>query len=151
MWSLPPASCYHHRSARPACCLHLGIMPLPQAVGKSSQRSPALCVFLAQPCPTLYDPMDYSPPGSSCPWGFSRQEYRSGLPFPSLGDLRNPGTEPGSPWFRIFVKPRPASGVASAPGTGGRRLPCPLGAEACAERRCKTGRDHGVAALDRCC
>ena len=29
--------------------------------------------------------------------GFSRQEYWSGLPFPSLGDLLNPGIEPGSP------------------------------------------------------
>ena len=28
---------------------------------------------------------------------FSRQEYWSGLPFPSLGDLSNPVTEPGSP------------------------------------------------------
>ena len=29
--------------------------------------------------------------------GFSRQEYWSGLPFPSLGDLPNPGTEPSNP------------------------------------------------------
>ena len=29
--------------------------------------------------------------------GFSRQEYWSGLPFPSPGDLPDPGTEPGSP------------------------------------------------------
>ena len=29
--------------------------------------------------------------------GFYRQEYWSGLPFPSPGDLLNPGTEPGSP------------------------------------------------------
>ena len=29
--------------------------------------------------------------------GFSRQEYWSGLPFPSSGDLSNPGIEPGSP------------------------------------------------------
>ena len=28
---------------------------------------------------------------------FSRQGYWSGLPFPSPGDLPNPGTEPGSP------------------------------------------------------
>ena len=33
-----------------------------------------------------------------CPsMGFSRQEYWSGLPFPSPGDLPNPGIEPGSP------------------------------------------------------
>ena len=29
--------------------------------------------------------------------GFSRQEYWSGLLFPSPGDLPNPGIEPGSP------------------------------------------------------
>ena len=29
--------------------------------------------------------------------GFSRQEYWSGLPFPSPGDLPNPGIEPTSP------------------------------------------------------
>ena len=29
--------------------------------------------------------------------GFSRQEYESGLPFPSQGDLPNPGIEPRSP------------------------------------------------------
>ena len=33
------------------------------------------------------------------PWsmGFSRQEYWSGLPFPTPGELPNPGIEPGSP------------------------------------------------------
>ena len=29
--------------------------------------------------------------------GFSRQEFCSGLPFPSPGDLPVPGIEPGSP------------------------------------------------------
>ena len=29
--------------------------------------------------------------------GFSRQEYRSGLPFPPPGDLPDPGIEPRSP------------------------------------------------------
>ena len=28
---------------------------------------------------------------------FSKQEYWSGLPFPSLGDLPDPGIEPASP------------------------------------------------------
>ena len=32
--------------------------------------------------------------------GFSRQEYWSGLPFPSSGDLPDPGIEPGSPALR---------------------------------------------------
>jgi len=29
--------------------------------------------------------------------GFSRQEYWNGLPFPSQGDLPNPGIEPRTP------------------------------------------------------
>ena len=32
-----------------------------------------------------------------CPWGFSRQEYWSGLPFPPPGDLPTLGVEPRSP------------------------------------------------------
>ena len=35
-----------------------------------------------QSCPTLCDPMDCSPPGSSV-HGFSRQEYWSRVPLPS--------------------------------------------------------------------
>ena len=35
--------------------------------------------------------------------GFSRQEYWNGLPFPSPGDLPNPGIEPGSPAFQEIL------------------------------------------------
>ena len=50
----------------------------------------------AKLCPTLATPwtVAYQAPLSI---GFSRQEYWSGLPFPSPGDLRKPGIEPGSP------------------------------------------------------
>ena len=51
---------------------------------------------VAQLCPTLCDPVDCSPPAPP-PMGFSRQEYWSGLPFPSPGDLPNPGIEPRFP------------------------------------------------------
>ena len=37
--------------------------------------------------------------------GFSRQEYWGGLPFPSPGDLPNPGTEPGSPALQTDALP----------------------------------------------
>ena len=33
--------------------------------------------------------------------GFSRQEYCSGLPFPSPGDLPDPGIEPRSPALQV--------------------------------------------------
>ena len=58
----------------------------------------SLCL-VAQSCPTLFNPMDYNLPGSSCPWGFSRQEYWSGLPCPP------PGIEPTS-----FTSPALAGG-----------------------------------------
>ena len=51
---------------------------------------------IAQLCLTLCDPMNYSleaPPSME----FSRQEYWSGLPFPSPEDLPHPGIELGSP------------------------------------------------------
>ena len=59
-----------------------------------------LCVHvkLLQLCLTLCDVMDvcYQAPQSM---GFSRQEYWSGLPCPTLGDLPDPGLEPESLMF----------------------------------------------------
>ena len=37
--------------------------------------------------------------------GFSRQEYWSGLPFPSPRDLLDPGMEPGSPALQVDSLP----------------------------------------------
>ena len=44
-------------------------------------------------------------PQASLPMRFSRQEYWSGLPFPSLGDLSNPGIEPRSPALHTVSLP----------------------------------------------
>ena len=48
-------------------------------VDSSSAAAPAKSL---QSCPTLCDPIDGSPSGSTV-LGFSRQEHWSGLPFPS--------------------------------------------------------------------
>ena len=40
--------------------------------------------------------MDYIACQDPLSVGFSRQEYWSGLPFPTLGDLPDPGTKPAS-------------------------------------------------------
>ena len=40
-----------------------------------------------------------------CPWGFSRQEYWSGLPCPAPGDFPNPGMEPRSLAFQVDSLP----------------------------------------------
>ena len=47
-----------------------------------------VCVLVAQSFPSLCDLVDCSPPGSSV-W----RRIRSWLPFPSLGDLPDPGIE----------------------------------------------------------
>ena len=58
------------------------------------------CCLVAQSCPTLCNPMDCIQPHATCQaslsMGFSRQEYRSGLLFPSPGDLPDPVIKPGS-------------------------------------------------------
>ena len=54
-----------------------------RAFSKSPKSSG--CCFVAQFCPTLCNPMDCR---ASLSMGFSRQEYWSQLPFPSLGDLQ---------------------------------------------------------------
>ena len=63
-----------------------------------------VCVCsVSQSCQTFCDPLDSSPPGSMVKeedggsttsiHGFPGQEYWSGLPFPSPGDLPDPGIE----------------------------------------------------------
>ena len=44
--------------------------------------------------------------------GFSRQEYWSGLPFPSPGDLRDPGMEPRSPALQADALPSEPPGMS---------------------------------------
>ena len=56
----------------------------------SFQLKVCVCVKVAQLCPALCDPMDTQS------MEFSRPEYWSGQPFPSPGDLPNPGIEPRS-------------------------------------------------------
>ena len=52
--------------------------------------------LVAQSCPTLCDPWTVAHQARPS-MGFSRQEHWSGLPFPSPGDLPNPGIELKSP------------------------------------------------------
>ena len=44
--------------------------------------------------------------------GFPRQEYWSGLSFPSPGDLPNPGIKPGSPALQVDSLPTELQGSA---------------------------------------
>ena len=51
---------------------------------------------VAQSCPTLCHPMDDNLPGSTV-HGIFQARILEWVPFPSPGDLPNPGIEPGSP------------------------------------------------------
>ena len=68
-------------------------------------------LLVTQLCPTLWDPWTVArqaPPSM----GFSRQDYWNGLPFPSPGDLPDPGTEPRSPALQADSLP---SGLPGEP------------------------------------
>ena len=55
---------------------------------------------VAQSCPALCDPTDYSLPGFSI-----HGIFQSRLPFPSPGDLPDPGIEPRSPTWQADALP----------------------------------------------
>ena len=55
------------------------------------------CVLNHFSCVWLLRPHGLQPSRLFCLWGFSRQEYWSGLPCPPPGDLPNPGIKPTSP------------------------------------------------------
>ena len=59
---------------------------------------------------------------ASLSMGFSRQEYCSGLPFPSAEYLPNPGIRPGSPTLQADCLPSepPKEGIIYS----NKELPC---------------------------
>ena len=63
-----------------------------------------VCVLITQSCPTLETPWTVA---CQAPLSmeFSRQEYCSGLLFPSPGDLPNPGIKPGPPALQVDCLP----------------------------------------------
>ena len=62
------------------------------------KRAVVFCL-VTKLCLTLLQPDGLS-------MGLPRQEYWSGLPFPSPGDLTDPGIEPGSPALEANLSPR---------------------------------------------
>ena len=64
-----------------------------------------MCVcVVAQSCPTLCDPKDCGPSGSSI-HGISQARIMQGLPFPPPGDLSNPAIKPLSLAWQIDSLP----------------------------------------------
>ena len=58
--------------------------------------------------------------------GFSRQEYRSGSPCPSPGDLPNPGMKPGSPALQTDSLPLEPPGKPLDNGDCSKHFMCQL-------------------------
>ena len=79
-------------------CLELSDFFEGQGNPSSLLLAAAAAAKLLQSCPTLWDPMDWNvtcqAPLSMI---FSSQDYWSGLPFPTSGDVPDPRIEPESP------------------------------------------------------
>ena len=60
---------------------------------------------VAQPCPTLCDPMDCSLPGSLHPWNFPGKSPGVGCHLLLQGHLPNPRIEPRSPTLQADALP----------------------------------------------
>ena len=90
---------------------------------------PVLCnkrkvkVLVTQSCPTLWDLMDCSPQ-APLSMEFSRQEYWSGLPFFSPGDLPNSGIKPRSPVLQGDSLPSEPPGKPTTREATATRSPC---------------------------
>ena len=67
--------------------------------------------LVAKSCPTLATPWTVAQQ-APLSMRFSRQEYRSGLPFPFPGDLPDPGVKPGSPALQAVSFPTELQWVA---------------------------------------
>ena len=124
---LPPHCAWLLKAATGWAGSHLSVRPsLPTVLNSAERPSPGFpsaitlrflfctllgamrflccCSLVTVSCPTPCDPMDCSPQ-TPLSVGFSRQEYWSGLPFSSPGDLPDPGIEPGSPAWQADSLP----------------------------------------------
>ena len=86
---------------------------------------------VTQLCPTLCNPREPVARQAPPSMGFSRQECWSGLPFPSPGDLSNPGIEPMSPAMAggFFTAEPPGTPTVEYYSTLKRREVCAIGWE----------------------
>ena len=74
--------------------IHLSLPSLPPKSCSTGGLEP-LCQVASVVCDSLWL-YELWPARLLCPWGFSRQDYRNGLPFPPPGDPPEPGIEPTS-------------------------------------------------------
>ncbi|XDC69266.1 hypothetical protein R6Z07F_000439 [Ovis aries] len=93
------ATCQNIWSLCCCCCFQHGTI---STLTLTSKRP--INVDGTQLLPTLCDPMDCTPPVSPSV-GLPRQEYWTELPFPSPGEIPDPGTEPRSPALQADALP----------------------------------------------
>ena len=67
-------------------------------------------VFQSLCCVQLLQPHGLQPTRLLCPWDFPGKNIGYGLPFPSPGNLPDPGTEPRSPTLQADSLPTEISG-----------------------------------------
>ena len=100
--------------------------------------------LVAQSCPTLENPWTVAQQ-APLSMGFSRQEYWSGLPFPSPEYLPNPGIGPGSPALQADallseLPGRPLGrGMKRGASTGSSRVCSAVRLQSCPDRVCDDG------------
>ena len=89
---------------------------------------PSFFCSLPKSCLNLLLPNGPHPVRLLCPWDFSGKEYWSGMPFPSPGDLQNPGTKPVSPaligrFFTTKLPEKPEKAMAPHSSTLAWKIP----------------------------
>ena len=112
-----PTLCHPVDCSRPGYFVH-GIIPA--RILKSEKvkvKSLSHVQLFATPWIVAYQ----APPSM----GFSRQEHWSELPFPSPGDLPNPGIQPGSPALQADALPGVAICSSRASSDAGTKLRSP--------------------------
>ena len=111
--------------------VHVSILPqtpLPSKLPYNIEQSSLCCTvgpcgggLIIKLCPTLATAQTVAHQAPLC-MGFSGQEYWSGLPFPSPGDLPDPVCEPGSPALQADSLPTELQGKPTV-------VPCWLSVE----------------------
>jgi len=104
--SFSPLSELPQSPGQTRCCVSALSHFLPH---ESPRRQDGLGGLVAKSCPTLATPWTV-PCQAPLSMEFSRQGYWSGLPFPSSGDLPDPGIEPRSPALQVDSLPTELQG-----------------------------------------
>ena len=109
--------------------LVLETLQLPRCICLYKNYTPSVCTYVhvsvTQSCPTLCDPMDYSPPGSSV-HGILQARILEWVAMSPPGDLPDPGIEPLSPALQVDSLSPSHLGVPLLPANRMPGWECPV-------------------------